>query len=82
MILRLAWMQSVLGFHQAPFLPRTAVIAIVACLEIIRRGIWNFFRYDTSKFGIKLIRKLAYQQYWAIVKFRNVFGIDTKLIKT
>ncbi|XP_057488468.1 phosphate transporter PHO1 homolog 3-like [Actinidia eriantha] len=47
-ILRLAWMQSVLGFHQAPFLPRTAVIAIVACLEIIRRGIWNFFRLENE----------------------------------
>ncbi|THG00515.1 hypothetical protein TEA_004010 [Camellia sinensis var. sinensis] len=38
-MLRLAWMQSVLGFYEAPFLHRTAVIAIVACLEIIHRGI-------------------------------------------
>ncbi|KAI8031815.1 hypothetical protein LOK49_LG01G03739 [Camellia lanceoleosa] len=38
-MLRLAWMQSVLGFYEAPFLHRTAVIAIVACLEIICRGI-------------------------------------------
>ncbi|KAL7232326.1 hypothetical protein ACSBR2_010362 [Camellia fascicularis] len=38
-MLRLAWMQSVLGFYEAPFLHRSAVIAIVACLEIICRGI-------------------------------------------
>jgi len=44
-ILRLAWMQSVLGIKEAPFLHRTALTAIVASLEILRRGIWNFFRY-------------------------------------
>ncbi|KAJ7974379.1 Phosphate transporter PHO1-like protein [Quillaja saponaria] len=43
-LLRLAWMQSVLGIREAPFLHRTALIALVACLEILRRGIWNFFR--------------------------------------
>uniref|UniRef100_A0A7N1A6T9 Uncharacterized protein n=2 Tax=Kalanchoe fedtschenkoi TaxID=63787 RepID=A0A7N1A6T9_KALFE len=44
-LLRLAWMQSVMGFTQAPFVHRKALTALVACLEIIRRGIWNFFRY-------------------------------------
>ncbi|XAR71260.1 hypothetical protein NMG60_11028441 [Bertholletia excelsa] len=48
MILRLAWMQSVLGFYEAPYLHRTALTAIVACLEIIRRGIWNFFRLENE----------------------------------
>ncbi|XP_065856486.1 phosphate transporter PHO1 homolog 9 [Euphorbia lathyris] len=48
MVLRLAWMQTVLGFTQAPFLHRTAMSAIVACLEIIRRGIWNFFRLENE----------------------------------
>ncbi|KAL6135595.1 hypothetical protein ACLB2K_067822 [Fragaria x ananassa] len=47
-ILRLAWMQSVLGFREAPFIHRTALVAIVACLEIIRRGIWNFFRLENE----------------------------------
>jgi len=47
-VLRLAWMQTVLGFRQTPFLHRKALTAIVACLEIIRRGIWNFFRYDST----------------------------------
>ncbi|CAL5325850.1 unnamed protein product [Camellia sinensis] len=44
--LRFAWMQSVLGLYDMPFPNRTAITAIVACLEIIRRGIWNFFRKE------------------------------------
>nr|ANY26941.1 phosphate transporter PHO1-like protein 9 [Fragaria x ananassa] len=47
-LLRLAWMQSVLGFREAPYIHRTALVAIVACLEIIRRGIWNFFRLENE----------------------------------
>ncbi|KEH21626.1 phosphate transporter PHO1 homolog 9 isoform X2 [Medicago truncatula] len=47
-ILRLAWMQSVLGIKEAPFLHRTAMTALVASLEIIRRGIWNFFRLENE----------------------------------
>ncbi|XP_031396309.1 phosphate transporter PHO1 homolog 9-like [Punica granatum] len=47
-ILRLGWMQTVMGFREAPFLHRTAVIAIFASLEIIRRGIWNFFRLENE----------------------------------
>ncbi|CAM8996744.1 unnamed protein product [Rhodiola kirilowii] len=47
-LLRLAWMQSVLGFTQAPFIHRTALTAFVASLEIIRRGIWNFFRLENE----------------------------------
>lgn len=41
-------MQTVLDFHEAPFLHRNALIAIVASLEIIRRGIWNFFRLENE----------------------------------
>ncbi|KAG7985339.1 hypothetical protein I3843_03G020700 [Carya illinoinensis] len=47
-LLRLAWMQSVLGLRETPVLHRQALIAIVACLEIIRRGIWNFFRLENE----------------------------------
>ncbi|XP_059450135.1 phosphate transporter PHO1 homolog 9-like isoform X2 [Corylus avellana] len=47
-LLRLAWMQSVLGFREASFLHRKALVAIVACLEILRRGIWNFFRLENE----------------------------------
>ncbi|GMY13725.1 phosphate transporter PHO1 homolog 9 isoform X1 [Fagus crenata] len=47
-LLRLAWMQSVLGFREAPFLDRQASVAIVACLEILRHGIWNFFRLENE----------------------------------
>ncbi|XP_071731053.1 phosphate transporter PHO1 homolog 3-like [Rutidosis leptorrhynchoides] len=47
-ILRLAWMQTVLDITSAPFLHSQALIAIVASLEIIRRGIWNFFRLENE----------------------------------
>nr|GMD58785.1 phosphate transporter PHO1 homolog 9-like [Ipomoea batatas] len=47
MILRLVWMQLVLDFN-LPFLHKKAMVAIIACLEIIRRGIWNFFRLENE----------------------------------
>ncbi|GMY13726.1 phosphate transporter PHO1 homolog 9 [Fagus crenata] len=47
-LLRLAWMQLILGFREAPFLHPQALIATVACLEILRRGIWNFFRLENE----------------------------------
>ncbi|KDP27174.1 hypothetical protein JCGZ_19873 [Jatropha curcas] len=47
-VLRLAWLQTVLGFTEAPYLHKSALTAIVACLEIIRRGIWNFFRLENE----------------------------------
>ncbi|KAL4197921.1 hypothetical protein AMTRI_Chr04g253550 [Amborella trichopoda] len=46
-ILRLAWLQTVLGF-EIQGIHFTALTAIVACLEIIRRGIWNFFRLENE----------------------------------
>ncbi|GFZ21482.1 EXS (ERD1/XPR1/SYG1) family protein [Actinidia rufa] len=46
-LLRLAWMQTVLNL-QVSFLHRQALIAVVAVLEIIRRGIWNFFRLENE----------------------------------
>lgn len=42
-LLRFAWLQTVLNFNFFS-LHRETSIAIVASLEIIRRGIWNFFR--------------------------------------
>ncbi|XP_042499329.1 phosphate transporter PHO1 homolog 3-like isoform X1 [Macadamia integrifolia] len=46
-LLRFAWLQTVLNF-QVSFLHREALISIVASLEIIRRGIWNFFRLENE----------------------------------
>ncbi|KAM6573651.1 hypothetical protein CsatA_017731 [Cannabis sativa] len=46
-VLRLAWMQTVLQFNVDSLHPN-ALIAIVASLEIIRRGIWNFFRIENE----------------------------------
>ncbi|KAG4181943.1 hypothetical protein ERO13_A09G013700v2 [Gossypium hirsutum] len=47
-VLRLAWTQQVLGIQTVPFLHKTALVAVVASLEIIRRGIWNFFRLENE----------------------------------
>ncbi|XP_057768662.1 phosphate transporter PHO1 homolog 9-like [Salvia miltiorrhiza] len=49
-LLRLVWMQLVLDFH-LPFLHRNAMVSVVACLEILRRGIWNFFRLENEHFS-------------------------------
>lgn len=47
-VLRLAWMQTVLGITDTPFLHPKALTALVAALEIIRRGIWSFFRLENE----------------------------------
>ncbi|KAK8710141.1 hypothetical protein V6N13_145480 [Hibiscus sabdariffa] len=47
-VLRLAWMQQVLGIQTVPFLHKTALAAVVASLEIVRRSIWNFFRLENE----------------------------------
>ncbi|KAG4909085.1 hypothetical protein AAZX31_20G029700 [Glycine max] len=46
-LLRFAWLQTVLNFKFS-FLHKQALTTIVACLEIIRRGIWNFFRVENE----------------------------------
>ncbi|XVE52793.1 hypothetical protein DITRI_Ditri02bG0152500 [Diplodiscus trichospermus] len=45
-LLRFAWFQTVLNFRVS--LHRETLAAIVASLEIIRRGIWNFFRLENE----------------------------------
>ncbi|KAL1194421.1 Phosphate transporter PHO1-like protein [Cardamine amara subsp. amara] len=47
-VLRLAWMQTVLGIKEAPFLHQRALVVVVGSLEIVRRGIWNFFRLENE----------------------------------
>ncbi|KAJ0041915.1 hypothetical protein Pint_18490 [Pistacia integerrima] len=46
-LLRFAWLQTVLDLRVS-FLHRESLIALVASLEIIRRGIWNFFRLENE----------------------------------
>ncbi|XP_065860488.1 phosphate transporter PHO1 homolog 3-like [Euphorbia lathyris] len=46
-LLRFAWLQTVTGLKIFS-LHRETTIAIVASLEIIRRGIWNFFRLENE----------------------------------
>ncbi|XWS23157.1 hypothetical protein CRYUN_Cryun29cG0096900 [Craigia yunnanensis] len=45
-LLRFAWLQTVLNFKFP--LHRETLTTIVASLEIIRRGIWNFFRLENE----------------------------------
>ncbi|XP_004297095.1 PREDICTED: phosphate transporter PHO1 homolog 3-like [Fragaria vesca subsp. vesca] len=46
-LLRFAWLQTVLDFNVS-FMHRQTMIAVVASLEIIRRGMWNFFRLENE----------------------------------
>jgi len=41
--LRISWMQLVFEMDWSP-LHKVAIITVTSCLEIVRRGIWNFFR--------------------------------------
>ncbi|XP_042022453.1 phosphate transporter PHO1 homolog 9-like [Salvia splendens] len=50
MLLRLVWMQLVLDF-QISFLHPKGMVALIACLEILRRGMWNFFRVENEHFN-------------------------------
>ncbi|XP_039002352.1 phosphate transporter PHO1 homolog 7-like [Hibiscus syriacus] len=45
-LLRFAWLQTVLNLNLS--LHRETLTAIVAGIEIIRRGIWNFFRLENE----------------------------------
>ncbi|XP_031263867.1 phosphate transporter PHO1 homolog 10 [Pistacia vera] len=46
-LLRVAWMQLVLEF-KLHSLHRMTLTTVISCLEIIRRGIWNFFRLENE----------------------------------
>ncbi|KAK0574129.1 hypothetical protein LWI29_018609 [Acer saccharum] len=46
-LLRIAWMQLVLEFNLHS-LHKLTITTVVSCLEIIRRGIWNFFRVENE----------------------------------
>ncbi|XP_061366328.1 phosphate transporter PHO1 homolog 10-like [Gastrolobium bilobum] len=46
-VLRLSWMQLVLELNWRP-LHKVAMITFISCLEVIRRGIWNFFRLENE----------------------------------
>ncbi|KAL9352089.1 hypothetical protein Peur_054769 [Populus x canadensis] len=46
-LLRFAWLQTVLNFRVTS-LHKETMITLVASLEIIRRGMWNFFRLENE----------------------------------
>ena len=47
-VLRLAWVESVLKLNLGPVENRM-VDFLLASLEVIRRGHWNFYRYSSVK---------------------------------
>ncbi|KAK8691622.1 hypothetical protein V6N13_075123 [Hibiscus sabdariffa] len=49
-VLRFAWLQTVFNFNLFD-LHRQTLITIVSSLEIIRRGMWNFFRLENEHFN-------------------------------
>ncbi|KAL2933260.1 Phosphate transporter PHO1-like protein 10 [Bienertia sinuspersici] len=46
-LLRVAWLQLVLEFNVRG-LQKTTITTTISCLEIIRRGIWSFFRLENE----------------------------------
>lgn len=46
-LLRAAWLQLVLEFNIVG-LQKTAISTTISCLEIVRRGVWNFFRLENE----------------------------------
>ncbi|KAG6763945.1 hypothetical protein POTOM_031395 [Populus tomentosa] len=46
-VLRLAWMQLVIEFNLHS-IHKMAALTTISCLEIIRRGIWSFFRLENE----------------------------------
>ncbi|KAH9774003.1 phosphate transporter PHO1 [Citrus sinensis] len=46
-VLRVAWMQLVIEFNLHS-LQKMAITTIISCLEVFRRGIWNFFRLENE----------------------------------
>lgn len=46
-LLRFAWLQLVLRFNMRS-LRGSTISSIFACLEVIRRGMWNFFRLENE----------------------------------
>ncbi|KAJ8628557.1 hypothetical protein MRB53_021880 [Persea americana] len=56
-LLRFAWLQSVLGI-KVSFLHIKALATTFACLEIIRRGIWNFFRLENEHLN-NMMRRMS-----------------------
>ncbi|XP_023541375.1 phosphate transporter PHO1 homolog 10-like isoform X1 [Cucurbita pepo subsp. pepo] len=46
-VLRVAWIQLVLAFNLRSF-QKLAAVTSISCLEIVRRGLWNFFSLENE----------------------------------
>ncbi|GAQ90378.1 phosphate transporter [Klebsormidium nitens] len=47
-VLRLAWIQSISRFRFGGRVPPSIMTLIAASLEVLRRGLWNFFRLENE----------------------------------
>ncbi|KAJ9709360.1 hypothetical protein PVL29_001030 [Vitis rotundifolia] len=61
-LLRFAWLQSVLEFN-ACSLPKMTFSTMVSCLEILRRGIWSFFRYFALPEGTEVVALFLFHDH-------------------
>lgn len=43
-VLRVAWVETVMPFHRIGAVESRLIDFLLACLEVIRRGHWNFYR--------------------------------------
>ncbi|OWM89520.1 hypothetical protein CDL15_Pgr024268 [Punica granatum] len=57
-VLRIAWMQLVLEFS-LPALQEMAASTTLSCLEIVRRGIWNFFSVAIKVVRIAILPRIG-----------------------
>ncbi|EOY03534.1 Uncharacterized protein TCM_018647 [Theobroma cacao] len=71
-LLRLAWMQQVLGIQSVPFVHNTVLIAVIASLEIICRGIWNFLSFSHYTVGNATKREGTKGIQWSKETLANV----------
>ncbi|KAM0985517.1 hypothetical protein ACFX13_013001 [Malus domestica] len=47
-VLRVAWVETVMGFHRIPDVESRLLDFLLASLEVIRRGHWNFYRLENE----------------------------------
>ncbi|KAL6185146.1 hypothetical protein ACLB2K_041281 [Fragaria x ananassa] len=47
-VLRVAWVETVMGFHKISYVESRLVDFLLASLEVIRRGHWNFYRLENE----------------------------------
>lgn len=55
LVLRVAWVETVMKFNNIGMLESRMLDFLLASLEVIRRGHWNFYRYITTIYTLYLL---------------------------